>query len=60
MAELQNVLRALWDYLREVLGEKAYARYCDHVRARGGQPMTPREFYLWQQQHKYSRPSRCC
>lgn len=60
MAKLCPILRVAWDYLRELFGEKAYTRYCDHVVARGGQPMALRDFYLWQQQQKYSRPCRCC
>jgi len=60
MARIQHVLRNVWEYLGEVFGEKAYTRYCDHILARGGQPMSPKDFYLWQQQHKYSHLSRCC
>lgn len=60
MAQLKRLLRDTWEYLRELFGEDAYARYCAFVLARGGEPMTPREFYLWREQHKYSRPSRCC
>ena len=60
MIRLRNLFRSLVDFLRDILGEMAYARYCDYVRARGGQPMTQQEFYLWQQRQKYSHPHRCC
>lgn len=60
MAELHKVLRNLWHFLREASGENDYARYRTRVLAQGGRPMKPVEFYLWQQQHRYSRPNRCC
>ena len=60
MARFELVLRSVWEYLREVFGDKAYSRYHDHILAHGGEPMTPQEFYLWRVQHKYSCPARCC
>jgi hypothetical protein len=60
VAPLEKVLRSIWEYLREVFGEKAYPRYRDYVLSHGGQPMTPRQFYLWREQHKHSCPNRCC
>jgi uncharacterized short protein YbdD (DUF466 family) len=53
-------LRWLWDVARQLLGDNAYDRYAQHVRARGGLPLSPKEFYVSQLQRKYSRPSRCC
>lgn len=50
----------LWEYLREVCGENDYARYQRHMLSRDGRLMTPAEFYLWKQRHKYARPNRCC
>jgi uncharacterized short protein YbdD (DUF466 family) len=55
-----NLLKTWWTYLREVSGENDYARYCAVVAAKGGNPMTRREFYDQRQQEKYSRPNRCC
>jgi len=60
MAQLNHIARMAWDYLRELFGEKAYARYCDHVLAHGGRPMAAQEFYRLQLEAKYSRPNRCC
>ncbi|HUU13182.1 MAG TPA: YbdD/YjiX family protein [Terriglobia bacterium] len=60
MTYMRKALRNIIDYLREVFGEKAYARYCDYVRSRGGQPMAAEEFYRLQLEAKYSRPNRCC
>lgn len=60
MARLRQVLRGLWEYLREVCGENDYARYRAAVLSSGGQPLTPECFYLWKQHHKFSHPNRCC
>ena len=60
MHKLSQVVRGLWDYLRALLGENAYARYAEHVAARSGCPLSPQAFYLSELQRKYSRPSRCC
>ncbi len=60
MAQLQNVLRILWRYLREACGEDDYARYQARARALGIEPLTPEAFYLAHLHHKYSRPNRCC
>ncbi len=60
MARFNRIVGTALDYLREILGEKAYARYCEHVRSRGGQPVPADEFYRQQLEAKYSRPNRCC
>ena len=60
MAELSHIISTALNYLREVFGEKAYARYCDYVRLHGGQPMAAEEFYRQQLEARYSRPNRCC
>jgi uncharacterized short protein YbdD (DUF466 family) len=60
MTRVRQILRSFWELARELCGDKAYSRYHDHILARGGQPMTPKEFYLWQVQHRYSCPARCC
>ena len=60
MLKLQRLFHGLREYLSEVLGEKAYDRYCAFTLAHGERPMSAQDFYLWQQREKYSRPSRCC
>jgi uncharacterized short protein YbdD (DUF466 family) len=60
MAFLADMLRALWNYLRDVSGENDYARYRRRMFAEGGEPVSKREFYDQRQQEKYSRPNRCC
>jgi hypothetical protein len=60
VAKLQRILQVFWDYAGDIFGEKAYARYCDYVLSQGGRPMPPVEFYLSQQQRKYSNLTRCC
>jgi uncharacterized short protein YbdD (DUF466 family) len=60
MAHTRKVLRGIIEYLRDLFGETAYARYCDYVLKHGGCPLTPQEFFLWRHEEKYSRPGRCC
>ena len=60
MAKTRNLLWHIWEIAREVFGDKAYDRYAEHMRAHGGDPLTPEEFYVAQLQRKYSRPCRCC
>ena len=60
MAKVWQILIEIWSFARELLGENAYARYREHIAARGGCPLTPQEFYLSELRRKYSRPSRCC
>jgi uncharacterized short protein YbdD (DUF466 family) len=60
MTLVSKLLRAIWNYLREVSGENDYARYRVRVAAEGGNPVSRREFYDQRQQEKYSRPNRCC
>jgi len=60
MAKVRKILIEVWGFARELMGENAYARYCDYVARWGGQPLGPREFYLSELQRKYFRPSRCC
>jgi putative selenoprotein len=55
-----KLLGRLWNYLREVSGENDYARYCRRVERLGGEPVSPRAFYLEQLERKNARPTRCC
>ncbi|MBZ5513853.1 MAG: putative selenoprotein [Acidobacteriia bacterium] len=60
MRKMREILSGIWAFARELVGDNAYARYCDHVSARGGSPLTPEEFYISRLERKYSRPNRCC
>jgi uncharacterized short protein YbdD (DUF466 family) len=60
MPVVANLLKAIWNYLREVSGENDYTRYRDRMAAEGGDPVSRREFYDRRQRDKYSRPNRCC
>jgi uncharacterized short protein YbdD (DUF466 family) len=60
MTLVANLLKAFWNYLREVSGENDYARYRSRLAAEGGIPVSRREFYDQRQREKYSRPNRCC
>ncbi len=57
-----KTLKKLHDMLREAIGETAYQRYCEHMRARHPERQVPteKEFYLSRLSEKYSRPNRCC
>lgn len=60
MNYLAKALQKFWEFLREASGENDYARYFERARKLGGRPLTRQAFYLAQQEHKYSRPARCC
>ena len=60
MTDMRNVLRIIWQYLREVSGENDYARYQARALGQQAKPMSPGEFYVWQVRQKYSRINRCC
>jgi uncharacterized short protein YbdD (DUF466 family) len=55
-------LQDLWKLLRELATDDAYERYlAHHAEAHTGEkPIARREFYLRQQQNKWSGVSRCC
>ncbi len=57
-----NLLKTALNYLKQVMGEGAYLRYCEHLRRKGraADIPTPREFYLESVRRCYSKPSRCC
>jgi uncharacterized short protein YbdD (DUF466 family) len=60
MATAIGILRRVWEFAREIMGDRAYERYAKRVRQQGHAPMSAQEFYLNQLQRKYTRPSRCC
>jgi hypothetical protein len=57
-ARIRAALRALWRRLREWSGDAAYETYL--ARARGGEALDRKAFYLDSLRRRYSRPSRCC
>jgi hypothetical protein len=57
---LLNLIRTVWQYLREVSGEEDYPRYLARVMSRGEVPQAPDAFYLERLREKYSRINRCC
>ncbi|MFJ8232864.1 CstA-like transporter-associated (seleno)protein [Streptomyces sp. NPDC094448] len=62
-AAVGNRLRAVYRYLREVSGDTAYDRYCEHrLRARPGEPVPTRREFQRQRARKLeeSPQSRCC
>ena len=60
---MKQRLLDLWNLVRALATDDAYERYLDHYReahAGGGKPMDRGEFYLRQQQRKWSGVARCC
>ncbi len=55
-------LRVLWQALRTVTGDDAYERYlAHHACAHPGEvPLSRREFYVDEEQRKWSGINRCC
>jgi uncharacterized short protein YbdD (DUF466 family) len=55
-------LRELWKWVRELATDDAYERYlAHHTQAHAGAtPLSRREFYLGEQQRKWTGVSRCC
>ena len=51
-------LRLLWVRLREWSGDAAYDIYV--ARARGGEVLDRKTFYLDSLRSRYERPNRCC
>jgi len=55
-------LRELWRLVRALATDDAYERYLLHIAQAhaGAKPMSRREFYLGEQQRKWTGVSRCC
>ncbi|HEU4652953.1 MAG TPA: YbdD/YjiX family protein [Steroidobacteraceae bacterium] len=58
LTQLRRQLASVWAYVRV----DAYARYLSHHAAHHPQevPLSRRDFYLKEQQRKWSGISRCC
>jgi uncharacterized short protein YbdD (DUF466 family) len=59
---MKQRLLNLWSLLRTLANDDAYERYLDHHRQAhaGVAPLSRREFYLGEQQRKWTGVSRCC
>jgi uncharacterized short protein YbdD (DUF466 family) len=58
---MKQRLFELWKLVRALATDDAYERYLvHHAAAHGGAPLSRREFYLGQQQRKWTGVSRCC
>lgn len=59
---MKRRLRSLWRFVRELATDDAYERYLQHHRNahEGRTPLSRRDFYLRQQQNKWSGVQRCC
>lgn len=49
-----------WEYLRAVMGDKAYESYLEVTKRTGAKPLSAGEFYLDSVNRRYSTVSRCC
>jgi uncharacterized short protein YbdD (DUF466 family) len=51
-----------WKVLRELVGDDAYERYCEHHHYRhANEPLLDRRaFYVKNQQEKWNGVKRCC
>ena len=52
----------LIEAVQRILGSNSYARYCEHVKKKGGEekPLTQEQFYLESLKRRYAGVSRCC
>jgi uncharacterized short protein YbdD (DUF466 family) len=58
---MKQRLRDFWKLLRAMATDDAYEQYlAHHAQAHGGAPLSRREFYLGEQQRKWTGVSRCC
>jgi hypothetical protein len=51
---------ALRAWLRGATGGQRYESYLRHASKCGHKPLSEAEFYLDDEERKYSRPNRCC
>jgi uncharacterized short protein YbdD (DUF466 family) len=59
--QFTRVLQSFWRGLRQWSGDSAYETYLASAqRQRQSKPLSATEFYLEQQNRKFSRPNRCC
>jgi uncharacterized short protein YbdD (DUF466 family) len=62
LAQLRTLPKALWRFIRALSRDDAYATYLEHheIAHAGTSPLSAREFYLREQERKWSGISRCC
>jgi len=61
-AACRRGVAASWHWLRSVSGDDAYERYLAHLRQAHPErpPPSRREFYLDEQQRRWTGVNRCC
>lgn len=61
-ATLRHWPRAIWRFIRALSRDDAYTAYLRHHEKMHPDtpPLSPREFYLREQERKWSGVSRCC
>ena len=50
----------VWEYIRAVMGDKAYEGYLEVTKRTGAKPLSAEDFYLDSVERRYSSVSRCC
>lgn len=58
-------MKNLIEAVQRILGSSSYARYCEHLKKKGGKggddkPLTEEQFYLESLKRRYAGVSRCC
>lgn len=53
-------VREAWDYVRAVMGDRAYETYLETATRQGAIPLSAEDFYLDSVKRRYSTISRCC
>jgi uncharacterized short protein YbdD (DUF466 family) len=59
---LRSFLTTAWSIVRSLSTDDAYDKYLAHhtLAHKGAPPMSRRQFYVRQQQEKWTGVSRCC
>lgn len=55
-----STIKRLWWFVRRLSGDDAYEEYLRSHACDSHPPLTRREFYLREQESKWSRIQRCC
>lgn len=50
----------VWNFVRGVLGDRAYERYLEATKRAGTAPLSAKAFYVESVERRYSTISRCC
>jgi len=60
VASWRKLWFTIWNYVKEVSGERGYDHYLACTKRSGLTPVSRDEFFLSRIEARYSRPNRCC